>query len=269
MSTSTGYFSSDRAMKYGWGIPRLAVLIFIAFEVAPRLSAGVTSEGADGLGLLAYLQSGRWLAHAYIGSIGAAVNVQVLGLAGNIGMLLIAAALILWDLRIDYAILIYMAKTFSGDFIAGKLDTTEWKLVLLFTCAVGAAAWFFEAQHAPSAYAPYARILPTLAIIQLICEMGDNYLEHWKFFRHRYSFEIFNAAVLFGFSLSPVEFAPIQHDLVICWFYRLSNGAIILAKSGELMLLVRRLAFRAFGIPIEDLNPIKHFTKYAVKLDVL
>jgi hypothetical protein len=65
------------------------------------------------------------------------------------------------------------------------------------------------------------------------------------------------------------EFAPLQHDLVICWFYHLSNGAIILAKSGDLMLLVRRLAFRAFGIPIEDLNPIKHFTKYAVKLNIL
>jgi len=76
----------------------------------------------------------------------------VRGLAFNMLLLLVAACLILLDLRRDYAILIYMCKTFSGDFIAGKLDTLEWRLVLLFTCALGIAACYFEAANFPAAY---------------------------------------------------------------------------------------------------------------------
>jgi hypothetical protein len=285
MSTSA-YFNSDRAIKYGWGIPRLAILCILAFEIAPRLSSGVTDSSA--MGLESYLRSWRWLTHAYIGSIGAAVNVQLQGLwvyrpssafqhpstighpcvsarpllslqkyarthhmrtpQFNIGMLLVAAAMILWDLRVDYAILVYMCKTFSGDYIAGKLDTTEWRLVLLFTSGVAACAWRLEASNAADALGPYGRILAVLALVQLICELGDNYLEHCKFFRHRYSFEACSAAIMFGLNLSAAEFRPLQHDLVICLFYRLSNGVIILAKSGDLMLLFRRFAFRVFGL---------------------
>jgi len=75
MGPTIGYFTTDRAIKYGWGIPRLAVLCVLAFELAPRISSAVPA--AESLGLAAYLRSGRWIAHAYIGSIGAAVNVQV------------------------------------------------------------------------------------------------------------------------------------------------------------------------------------------------
>ena len=75
MGPTAGYFTTDRAIKYGWGIPRLAFLCVLAFELAPRISSAVPA--AESLGLAAYLCSGRWIAHAYIGSIGAAVNVQV------------------------------------------------------------------------------------------------------------------------------------------------------------------------------------------------
>lgn len=80
----TGFFTSDRAQKYGWGLPRLLALTVLSFELAPRLSAAVAAAsgasaaaggGAAGavaaLGLRSYLASGRWLAHFYVGSIGA------------------------------------------------------------------------------------------------------------------------------------------------------------------------------------------------------
>ena len=233
VGVSSPYFSSDRAAKYGWGLPRLALVCLIAFELAPRASIAVSSPSqAAALGFLPYLRSGRWIGHLYIGSIGAAVNVQIRSVAFNLCMLGGAAALILYDMRLDYAILIYMLKTFSGDFIAGKLDTFEWRLVLLFTGIVAVAAWHLEAANAPLAFQPYTRILPALATVQLICELGDAHLENWSFFRHRYSFEMLSLLVLFGLHLTPEEFLPIQHDLVICLGYGASNLAIILGRSG-------------------------------------
>ena len=32
-----GYFTSDRAIKYGFGVPRLLLVTLFAFEVVPRL----------------------------------------------------------------------------------------------------------------------------------------------------------------------------------------------------------------------------------------
>ena len=94
------------------------------------------------LRLGAYLRSMRWAGHAYMGSIGAGVNVQVLGFVGNLAMLLAAAAFCVADATKDYSIIVYLAKTFSGDFLAGKLDTAEWKLVLFWTFGVlGPGLW--------------------------------------------------------------------------------------------------------------------------------
>jgi len=81
-----GFFTSDRAQKYGWGLPRLLVLTVLSFELAPRLSsvviaatsrathdaAGIITAGSvAALGLKSYFASGRWLGHFYVGSIGA------------------------------------------------------------------------------------------------------------------------------------------------------------------------------------------------------
>ena len=140
-SVLIGGGGSDRAAKYGWGLPRLVLVCLIAFELAPRASSAISPASQAALSLLPYLQSGRWIGHLYIGSIGAAVNVQIRSFTFNLCMLIGAAALIVFDMRLDYAILIYMLKTFSGDFIAGKLDTLEWRLVLLFTGLVAVAAW--------------------------------------------------------------------------------------------------------------------------------
>lgn len=53
------------------------------------------------------------------------VNVEVLPLEFNLALLGGAAAFLVHDVvTFDYAALVYLAKTFSGDFLAGKLDTT-------------------------------------------------------------------------------------------------------------------------------------------------
>ena len=155
-----GYFTSDRAAKYGWGVPRLALVTLFAFEIVPRaFLAGspapvdalvstplpFTAEAAAApfapLTLVPYLQSLRWIAHAYTGSIGAGVNVQVLGLLGNLAIMAVAGRLCLWDLTKDISLVVYFLKTFCGDQLAGKLDTAEWKLVLAFTFALPLALW--------------------------------------------------------------------------------------------------------------------------------
>ena len=40
------FFSSDRARKYGWGLPRLALLCWLAYQVAPYRSAAVSAAEA-------------------------------------------------------------------------------------------------------------------------------------------------------------------------------------------------------------------------------
>jgi hypothetical protein len=182
------------------------------------------------------------------------VNVEVLPLVGNLGLLGGAAVLLVNDvITFDYAALVYLAKTFSGDFLAGKLDTTgmpracvgvgrwnntpvvrrgerggkkilkgfasegsalhmatatvvcsacvvpasfdflnpgllivgnpppaaaEWRLVLAFSVGLWAVCWAAvgsgaagSSAAAAALWAPYARILPVLFAIQLVCEV--------------------------------------------------------------------------------------------------
>jgi hypothetical protein len=294
---SGGYFTTDRARKYGWGVPRLLLLTVCTFELVPRWFLNASSDehdfhltgGAFGgtrgvqlppsqpLSLAPYLHSMRWVGHAYMGCIGAGVNVQVLGFLGNLAMLLAAAAFCVRDTFHDLSIVIYLAKTFSGDFLAGKLDTVEWRLVLFWTFGVlGPAAFLLagrptgdnvdgvvglDLSQSTTAFAPYKRILPLLFLIQTVCEFGDARLEHHplvgKFFRHRYGFEAFTAGVLtlLPGGITAQELKVVQIDLVICLFYRVGNLAIILHKSGfykncaaKAEMVTRKLLFKIFGV---------------------
>ena len=240
---ANAYFTTDRGLKYGFGVPRLLLVCLAAFSFAPRLCVGgIGSE--SGLDLLSYLRAGRWVAHAYIGSIGALVNVEIGGLPLNVALLTGAAVLVGRDALLDHCMAAYLVKTFGGDFLAGKLDTLEWKLVLGFTFAVVTPlSLVYDLGGAGS----YLRIILALFLVQLVCELGDAHLEDYTFFRHRYSFECLSVAVL---ALTPRlqahELRTVQHDLVICLFYRLSNLAIIAWRSVDPMLHAR-VAFRAFG----------------------
>lgn len=101
-------FTLDRFRKYGYGLPRLLFIVLLSF-----------GNSAD---LFAYLHSYRWLLHLYLGSIGAVGNVRVASEPVNVALLLVAAPLCLLDLCHDATLLVYVAKTLGGDWLAGKLD---------------------------------------------------------------------------------------------------------------------------------------------------
>ena len=72
-----GYFTSDRAVKYGLGLPRLLLVTLFAFEVVPRFFLDDAYDGAarfsssagqarDALMLAPYLASLRWVGHSYM-----------------------------------------------------------------------------------------------------------------------------------------------------------------------------------------------------------
>ena len=277
-----GYFTSDRAAKYGWGVPRLALVTLFAFEIVPRAFLAGSPAPVDALvstpppftakaaaapfaplTLVPYVQSLRWIAHAYTGSIGAGVNVQVLGLLGNLAIMAVAGGLCLWDLTKDISLVVYFLKTFCGDQLAGKLDTAEWKLVLAFTFALPLALWGAAGANeaAFAMFLPYARIAPVLFAIQAVCEFGDAHLEYHpligKFFRHRYGFEAFTlcALTMMPGGVTAPELRVVQFDLVVCLFYRVANLAIILHKQGfvvaglaHLAVTIRKVCFRVFGM---------------------
>jgi hypothetical protein len=122
MTTS---FTEDRLFKYGYGVLRLCLVLAVA--LAWNSSTATTTYtlpiSLDTLYLhgLAYLTSLRWLGHAYIGSIGAVVNVNIVGFETNLVMLLLAAAFIVYDVvTFDTSMVVYLMKTFGGDFIAGR-----------------------------------------------------------------------------------------------------------------------------------------------------
>ena len=260
---SSNHFTNDRLVKYGFGVVRLAA--FVALVFCFKGFRDVPTWGFDYFGLHEYLHSWRWLGHAYIGSIGAFVNVQQGSFAFNMMLLLGAAGCCFWDANYDVSILIYLLKTFGGDFFAGKLDTLEWQLVLIFSFVVFPTLLFFirgdvfglEGSLSYSAFAKYSRITLVLFVVQLICEYADAHFENLSvFIRHRYSFEVLNLLLLvslsqFGEGLGRHELLIVQIDLVICFFYRLSNFLIILAVnfSNFVSMNCLRLLGFATGVP--------------------
>ena len=240
------YFTNDRFWKYGSGIFRLLGLLLLAIFVVPSFQNIATTA------LIDYWNSKRFIGHMYIGIIGAMVNVNLFDFQSNMVLLLVAGGFCVWDvLHFDYSTLIYVTKTFGGDYFASKLDTTEWKLALCFAFGVLLPAmWYLEAGDAFPLH-QYVRIFAILFVVQLICEYGDNHLEQFTFFRHRYSFEVANLFILLVLHLQPHELLVIHVDLVACLFYRISNFTIIAIKLDALEMfsnLLKMIAFRVYGL---------------------
>ena len=242
-------FSSDRRDKYGWGALRLALFTAFCFW-----------HSSTAQRLFFELSPLRAAAHAYIGAGGALVNVGVLPLEANVGILVLAGVFMLLDLHHfglangDFAIAVYLAKTMGGDFFAGKLDTTEWRLALAFAFGCLAPA----ALYLGASWLAWARVFVSLFVVQLVCEYGDAHYEHLVFYRWRYSFELFTLLLLV---LVPTpweahELRTIQIDVWICLWYRIGNVAILEARA-RADFLARALNMTLFrllgwftGVPI-------------------
>ena len=245
-------------------------MTWLAFTLAVQQSQRIAGTEAEAvLGLAEYLRSGRLLGHAAIGAIGAAVNVQILGRGANVSLLALAGVAVLYDTYlVPYACAVYLAKTMAGDFVAGKLDTAEWRLVLAFSAALAAMCARAAATDGAASSGDieggltgllggYGRIAPLLVAGQVVCEVGDNNLERYIFFRHRYSFELCALLLLFGLpgGTTARELAVLQVDMVTCLFYRIGNLAIIFARGGLGSrfsalcgdVLLRRAIFWVFG----------------------
>lgn len=264
----------DRLLKYGYGIIRLSILfLFISFHyVSPRIvlfqssyfpifpfsfisSSSTTSHS---------LRLGLWLSRyhgcIYLGSIGAPINIKIYNFSLNLLLLVIGGVYCLYDSYIyrDYIILIYLLKTFTGDYLAGKLDTVEWKLVLFFIYGLVLPLHLYSDSQFPQNFHSYLPIFLYLFIIQFICEYGDNYYESWTFFRHRYSYEILNLLLVLLVPLTEYELSIVQYDMLICLWYRISNALYILYQTDIISIYLKILGFKLhgyiIGIPVVNVT---------------
>ena len=208
-------FSSDRGQKYGWGALRLVSLTVAClchFDPTLKL-VGIST---------------RWISFVLLGGIGAIVNVKITHPTYNMMLLLICGVAIAFDLRYDATMAIYLFKTLGGDFIAGKLDTAEWQISGIFSMTVAVLC----AISSHTVVNDYGRIFSLLFVMQVFCEYGDNHFERYKFFRHRYSFELIHTLILFNLpKITESELRVLLMDLIACSAYRTFNYFIIVVRK--------------------------------------
>lgn len=208
-------FSTDRSNKYGWGAIRLVAL-----------TAGCIRYFDPNLILVG--TNMRWLSFVLLGGIGAVVNVSIISPMYNMLLLALCGIAIGFDLQSDATMAIYLFKTLGGDFIAGKLDTLEWQISGIFAFIVAVSC----AVLSETVMKDYGRIFSLLFAMQVLCEYGDNHWERFKFFRHRYSFELIHTLILFNLpAITEAELRVILMDLIACSAYRSSNYAIIVLRK--------------------------------------
>ena len=247
----SSYFNTDRLKKYYYGTIRLFIVVLISFSISSSNSLLPIISPINFImaNISSYYKSFRWIFHIYIGSIGAYVNVKISNLYINTFLLLLAGIFCIYDvIKFDYSILIYLMKTFGGDYFAGKLDTTEWKLVLFFVFGLLLPIILIFEQNIKTYLTEYFRIFICLFIIQLICEYGDAHFEQYSFFRYRYSFEVLTLCLIFLLpNIQNYELDIIRYDLVTCLFYRISNFIIILFSSNLLSNYFNSIIFYIVG----------------------
>jgi hypothetical protein len=241
----------DRFQKYAYGVLRLLLIFsilsytsFPSYSTSPNSSLLTTSPS------LPFLP--RWIGCVYLGSIGAPINTNLYNVPVHLLLLLVGGVYCLYDLYVyqDYILLIYLFKTFTGDYLTGKLDTIEWKTVLFFLYGFLLPLFFFYDPSFSQNALSYLKIFLLLFLIQFICEYGDNYYEHYLFFRHRYSYELLNLLAVLLIPLAPYELTIIQFDILICLFYRISNALLILFQTELVSTSLKLLGFKMHGFLI-------------------
>lgn len=206
----------DRIVKFAGGSVRLAVLLAV-----------VTARET----VVAALP--RYVTFFVLGAGGALVNVNVIkSPAAKIVGFVLASALFLCDLRYDALVLVYVSKTLIPDALAGKIDTSfmKWTVAIV---AVFAAAFTASGRMPPG----LAVVWIQHALAQYVCEYGDNYLERYAFFRHRYTFDIACIAVYAALPVTTLparlEMQLLQLDMTACLAYRMTNAWATLAHAAS------------------------------------
>jgi hypothetical protein len=219
---------SDRHEKYGWGTVRLLLLLAAVCSLpVPKTTAA----------LLGAFPPQRVLTYLCFGAYGALVNSHVMrGAAlGGVSLSLlglgVATALFLWDAKSDALTpFLYIVKTAVGDFFAGKVDQWIWRLGCGLVALGVVSAWAlgqFQLLEQWDTAAPWAALFVWMTSIQFVSEYGDNYLEHWAFFRHRYCFEVGTLALLMLHNPPTQQRVVVLADLVAILAYRGVNFIIV------------------------------------------
>jgi hypothetical protein len=200
----------DRLIKYGFGFIRLSILIFSMMYFDKDLNLNIL------------LENHRYLFYILVASYGACVNVEIINPKLEIFLLILAAGMGFNDLRYDFTVLLYMTKTLIPDFFANKLDRGIWKFILISSISsVIACCYIFGSENS---IFKLINIWIVLAITQLFCELGDEHLESYAFFRHRYSFE-FSMFLVWMFFLPMSKFGDEERrffyfDIIASLSYR-------------------------------------------------
>lgn len=202
------YFNEDRKEKYLWGSFRLLIFLIFCYTSFP----------------ISYL-----FAFCYIGFFGSLINTKIIGLLGSIiSISFIIVYCTLW-FGSDIKLLIYALKTFLGDFITKKITISEFCIIFGLISILNGLKFI---NGTLSIDYSNISIFLKMFIIHIICEYGDNNLERYIFFRHRYSYDLLN--MLLYWSISEKEI--LMTDIIISFFYRFFNfclcSAIIHFHSG-------------------------------------
>lgn len=159
---------------------------------------------------------------------GACLNVEILNPITEIIWLLILVIIGIYDISIDHTLLLYLTKTFVPDYFASKLDRGIWKFLLILSISM--VIIFNKYSNDENTIFRLISIWTILALTQLFCELGDNYLENYLFFRHRYSFEISMILVwIFCLPMSKWELEErklFYFDIIASLSYRI-NGFLL------------------------------------------
>ena len=200
------YFTMDRFTKYALGSIRL-LLVAVACAWWANICTPYT----------------YFLVFPLLGMYGAASNTNTICTQTQI-LLLFPAVSVCWLLIPDtHVVIAWIFKTMAGDLIASKLDTLFWKLVLavvtIFTFVTGLYIHAF---------------VLFLVCIQALNELGDQYLEQWTFFRHRYAYEV-SCLVLFATWSRWTQFEQsiLVADVLSCLGYRVGNTLLFIGAADD------------------------------------
>ena len=210
----------DRLVKYGFGFIRLFILLIILAYT----DKGFEFEKIGNLN--------RWFIYIFFAIFGACLNVELFGFYTEKIFLIFIFCFVKYELSFDYTIILYATKTFIPDFFASKLDRTIWKVLLILSATAFLICFMLPNQNGISIM-DLDSLWILMALGQLFCELGDQHLEHFIFFRHRYCFE---------------------YSMLIIWYYMPYSISSEEERRLFYFDMVAALSYRGTGFILKYLN---------------